>query len=152
MGKRQLASPASSYDTDFFEWTQETAELIRSGRLDEVDLEHVAEEIEDMGKRDRREVRSRLRVLIMHLLKWQVQPNHRSRPSWRATIDEQRNQLRLVLDDSPSLVRFVETQLASIYPEAARKAMNETGLAEGAFPELCPYSAEEILRRDFLPE
>lgn len=81
---------AALYDSDFFEWTQLSAELIRRGRLNEADLEHIAEEIEDMGKRDRREVRSRLIVLIAHLLTWQHQPERRSQ-SWRESIVEQRS-------------------------------------------------------------
>lgn len=148
---KQLEHAAAGYDTDFYEWCLETAALIRARRLDEVDLEHVAEEIEDMGKRDKREVRSRLVVLMMHLLKWQVQA-HQRRRSWGTTIREQRRRLRLVLNDSPSLVHITARELPSIYPEAVGDAMEETGLPQASFPKTCPYTAEEILRDDFFPE
>jgi hypothetical protein len=139
------------YDSDFFEWTQRSAELIRQGRFSEADLEHIAEEIEDMGKRDRREVRSRLIVLIAHLLKWQLQPERRG-PSWRETINEQRLQVSLVLDDSPSLRRAVNEELRLVYARAVRKARSETGLAADRFPSQCPYSEEDLLEGSFLPD
>jgi hypothetical protein len=113
-------SPGAGYDADFFQWTQSTAEMIRQGRLAEVDLEHVAEEIEDMGKRDRREVRSRFGVLIMHLLKWQLQPELHGGSTWRSTIVEQRKQLRLVVEDSPSLGRILREELPALFRSAVK--------------------------------
>lgn len=151
MSKTQLERAPAGYDTDFYEWCLETAALIRDRRLGEVDLEHVAEEIEDMGKRDKREVESRLTVLIMHLLKWQVQPDKR-RQSWRATINEQRRKLKLVLKDSPSLLRITRLELTEIYPAAVEEAVEETGIDGKLFPKICPYTAEQILRHDFYPE
>ena len=139
------------YDVDFFEWTQSTAELIREGRFAEVDWEHVAEEINDMGLRDRREVRSRLIVLIMHLLKWQFQPELRDRSSWRSTIVEQRSQLQLVIGDSPSLGRVPREELPMLYRAAVGRASAETGLGANRFPQSCPYTAEQILDEDFFP-
>jgi hypothetical protein len=147
----QVTDAVASYDADFFEWTLQTAELIRQGRLNEADLEHVAEEIADMGKRDRREVRSLFRVLLAHLLKWQLQPLQKS-SSWKATILEQRAQLALVLDDSPSLRRIPANELEVVYKSAVDRAMAETGLAPGAFPAVCPFSIAEIVDRDFFPE
>jgi hypothetical protein len=152
MSKTQLERATVGYDTDFYEWCLETAALIRDRRFDEVDLEHVAEEIEDMGKRDKREVGSRLTVLIMHLLKWQVQANHKHKSSWQSTIREQRRKLKLVLKDSPSLVRITTRELPSIYPHAVQEAVAETGLDAKLFPKTCPYTAEQILRDDFFPE
>jgi hypothetical protein len=137
------------YDDDFYVWTQQTAELLRQARLNEVDAEHLAEEISDMGNRDRREVHNRLRVLLTHLLKWQIQPGYRG-PSWTATINEQRDQLELVLADSPSLRRYAEEQLDSVYPKAVKKALAETGL-EPRMPESCPYSIDQILDPTFMP-
>jgi hypothetical protein len=151
MSKTQLEHAPAGYDTDFYEWCLETAALLRERRFNEVDLEHVAEEIEDMGKRDRREVQSRLVVLIMHLLKWQVQPDKRKQ-SWRATIFEQRRKLELVLNDSPSLVRITAHEIAKMYPRAVREAVSETGLDARLFPDTCPYTAEQILNDDFFPE
>lgn len=141
---------AELYDSDFFEWTQRSAELIRHGRLSEADLEHIAEEIEDMGKLDRREVESRLAVLIAHLLKWQLQPERRS-PSWRATIVEQRQQLSLVLRDSPSLSRVAREQLPSIYEGAVSIAAAETRMEASRFPVPCPYALNSILDGNFFP-
>jgi Domain of unknown function DUF29 len=162
MSKKQLekverekaAAPSSEaqYNKDFFRWTQETAELIRQRRFDEVDLEHVAEEIHDMGLRDHREVRSRLAVLLMHLLKWNLQPERRGNPSWIATIAEQRRELELVIEDSPSLRRIPQEHLPSIYRRAVKDAIKETGLAPNLFPQACPYSADQIMDDDFLPE
>ncbi len=145
-------SPGAGYDADFFQWTQSTAEMIRRGRLAEVDLEHVAEEIEDMGKRDRREVRSRFSVLIMHLLKWQLQPELRGGSTWRSTIVEQRKQLRLIVQDSPSLGRVSREELPALFRSAVEDAVEETGLSADRFPASCPYTAEQILDSDFFPE
>ena len=143
--------PGAGYDTDFFEWTQTTAEMIRQGRLAEVDLEHVAEEIEAMGRRDRREVRSRLIMLIMHLLKWEFQPELRT-TSWRSTIDEQRMQIQFIIQDSPSLRRLPSDELAASYKRGVERAIEETGLEADRFPSSCPYTAEQILETDLLPE
>jgi hypothetical protein len=148
MTKQDLAE---LYDRDFFEWTQSSAELIRQGRLSEADLEHIAEEIEDMGKRDRRQVRSRLIVIIMHLLKWQLQPDRRS-PSWRRTIAENRRKLDLVLEDSPSLVNVAQEELPALYLKATRDAALETGLGADRFPSECPFSEANIFDPSFLPE
>jgi len=139
------------YDTDFFQWTQSTAEMIRQGRLAEVDLEHLAEEIEAMGKRDRREVRSRLIVLVMHLLKWEFQPELRT-SSWGSTIDEQRTQIQLVIQDSPSLRRVPSDELAASYKSAAKRASLQTVLDSDRFPPSCPYTAKQVLDGGFLPE
>jgi hypothetical protein len=99
-------SAAELYDLDFYEWTVRNATLLRAGRVSEADLEHIAEEIEDMGKRERRELLSRLGALFAHMLKWQVQPERRSR-SWTSTINLQRRELKKLLDEMPSLRRFL---------------------------------------------
>src|ERR1700674_3816748 len=104
-------SPAELYDRDFYEWTVRNAELLRSGRSTEADLEHIAEEIEDMGKRERRELLSRLSVLIAHLLQWQVQPERRSR-SWTTTIRLQRSRIKKLISQMPSLRSFLVENLA----------------------------------------
>src|SRR5580658_6063465 len=143
-------SPDSGYEVDFFEWTQSTAELIRQGRLAEVDLEHVAEEIESMGRRDRRELRSRFMVLLTHLLKWERHPQKRT-GSWRAPINEQRMQIELVIEDSPSLRRLPPDELAAIYERAVNRAAGQTGLGTDSFPSSCPYTVQQILDSDFLP-
>jgi hypothetical protein len=117
---------AALYDLDFFEWTARNAELLRQGCIHEADLEHLAEEIEDLGKRDKREVFSRLTVLVMHLLKWQLQPERRYTESgtsgWLATIREQRRQLAGIFDQSPSLKRHGELALREVHRHAVREA------------------------------
>ncbi len=139
------------YDVDFFEWTQRTADLLRRGRFREMDSEHAAEEIEDLGKRDFREVSSRLQVLLIHLLKWQLQRRKRSR-SWRASIGTQRAEIEGVLEQSPSLRPRARREVDRIYPRVIERAMLETGLPPESFPANCPFSAEEIFDPLYLPE
>lgn len=140
------------YEQDFFQWTQTTAALIRQGKWHEVDPAYVAEELESLGKRDRRELASRLQVLVMHLLKWHYQPDRRSEGhSWRGTIRTQRLQLRLLLRDSPSLRPQVPTYVADVYPAARSAACDETGLPETTFPQECPWTTELLLDDDFWP-
>ncbi len=152
MELNELDGTEVAYDTDFFQWTRHTAHLIRAGRFNAVDLEHVADEIEDMGKRDRREMESRLIVLVMHLLKWQSQPLLREGSTWRSTILEQRSQLSLVLRDSPSLRRVTRTEIPTIYKQSLRRASAETDISRDTFPSSCPYTATDILDPDFFPD
>ena len=142
---------AVAYDDDFFAWTQEQARLLRAGDLADVDVENLAEEIESMGKSLRRELRNRLGVLLVHLLKWGYQPTFRSR-SWSNTIREQRKQVAGLIDEAPSLAPLLANELPGIYESAVTNASSETGLAETSFPIGCPYTPEQILSEDFLPE
>ena len=140
-----------AYDEDFFAWTQEQARLLRDGDLADIDVENLAEEIESMGKSDRREIRNRLVVLLAHLLKWEFQPSGRSN-SWSGTIREQRRRIALVIEDSPSLRAVVAGTLYDAYGKARLDAAEETELALSTFPNECPYPPEQILSEDFLPE
>jgi hypothetical protein len=142
---------AAAYDEDFFAWTEEQARLLRAGEYSHLDAENLAEEMEDMGRSIRRELRNRLAVLTMHLLKWRYQPGHRS-PSWSATIREQRQQVAELLEESPSLKRAPTQDLKTIYRLAVTKAVGDTGLAEATFPAESPFNPEQILAEDFLPE
>ena len=152
MSSRALKSPAGSlYDEDFAAWTADTARLLRGRRLAEVDVEHLAEEIDDMGKSQAREMESRLTVLLVHLLKWKWQAAKRSR-GWRSTIDTQRVELRRLLRQSPSLGRRLPESLPEVYRDAVRAAAIETGLAAQSFPRECPFRIEQIRDHDFLPE
>ena len=137
------------YDHDFYAWTQEQAQLLRTGKFNQIDFDHIAEEIEDMGRSEKRELESRLEVLLMHLLKWQFQPNLRSR-SWQLTIKEQRLRLEKLLAENPSLKSFLADSLEKIYQLAMISAERETGLS--SFPEGCPYSLTEIFTSEFLPD
>jgi hypothetical protein len=138
------------YDEDFFEWTRRSAELLRAGRFEQADVEHIAEEIEDMGKQDLKELNSRVQVLVAHLLKWQLQPAKRSR-SWTSTIVTQRIEIDADLKQSPSLKRKVRSGLPDNYEKAVERAIADTGLALGLFPAECPFTVEQILDREFLP-
>ena len=146
-----MARNAIDYEQDFYAWTAEQARLLRSGELGAIDAANIAEEIESMGRSDRRELRSRLVVLLTHLLKWRHQPDARS-TSWSGTIREQRRQIELVLDDSPSLRPEVAQALAHAYADARDNAAEETGLPEAEFPVECPFTLDDLLSRAFLPE
>jgi hypothetical protein len=145
------AKPATGYETDFFAWTQEQARLLREGRFSEIDIENVAEELDSLGNSQKREVRSRLVVVLLHLLKWRYQPAKRS-GSWQSTLIGQREDIRSELEDSPSLQSYPASQLSRAYATARLKASAETKLPLETFPETCPFTIEEILDPDFLPD
>ncbi|MGA2741062.1 MAG: DUF29 domain-containing protein [Bryobacteraceae bacterium] len=138
------------YDEDFFEWIGHNAASLRAGRFDQADIEHIAEEIEDMGKRDLNEVNSRVQVLVEHLLKWQLQPEKKSR-SWLRTIASQRGVLAKRLEASPSLRAKIQPNLGSNYQRAVQLTLIETGLPKNHFPAECPFTVEQILDPEFLP-
>ena len=140
----------AAYDEDFVLWTRSQAGLIRAGRFDLVDRENLAEEIESLGVSDRRELCRRIEVLMMHLLKWQFQPMHRSR-SWRSTIRSQRGRIERVLKQSPSLRREMAEISREEYALAREAASSETGFALDTFPSSLPYSPEQILDETFFP-
>ncbi len=142
---------ASSYDNDFYAWAMEQAALIRAGNLAAIDLENVAEEIESMGRSEKRELINRLNVLLLHLLKWQYQPSFQGR-SWRLSIEEQRYRLKGHLRDNPSLKAKVPEAIADAYHIAQVEAERETGLPRSTFPDTCPWSFEQINTPDFWPE
>jgi hypothetical protein len=142
---------AVDYDSDFYAWTVEQTRLLRAGELSAIDATNIAEEIESIGRSDRRELQSRLVVLSMHLLKWRQQPGVRSR-SWSATIEEQRLQIDNIFAESPSLKPLAAGMLAQAYAIARARAIAETGLADDAFPAACPFSLDDVLSRSYLPE
>ncbi|MFN3546027.1 MAG: DUF29 domain-containing protein [Mesorhizobium sp.] len=141
----------AAYDEDFALWSAEQAALLRAGRLDGLDRENLAEEIESLGRSDRREIENRLQVLLAHLLKWRHQPNGQS-GSWRATIRDQRVRIAKVIKESPSLRGHPGKALSEEYGNARLTAADETGLPENAFPAACPFTVEQILDPDFLPD
>jgi hypothetical protein len=138
------------YGLDFFEWTQAQAELLRRGCLESADIPHIAEELADMGERDRREVKSHLRRLMRDLMKWQFQPDRRT-TSWSAAIDDSRAELEGIFEQSPSLRRLTAESFGQIYPHARRRASRETGLPQSAFPAECPYSFDQLMDYEFPP-
>jgi hypothetical protein len=137
------------YEADFYGWTQQQAQLLQNKQIEQIDWNHVAEEIKDMGRSEKRELGNRLEILIMHLLKWQFQPNLRSR-SWQLTVKEQRFRLEKLLEENPSLKFSIEDVKKKIYSLAVISAEKETGLS--CFPETCPYDLTEILSAGFFPE
>ena len=147
-------APDESYEGDFYEWSLAQARALRDRQPKALDWENLAEEIESLGRSDKRQVRSRLQVILVHLLKWQLQIEHRS-ISWRGTINTQRNDLEWVLEDSPSLRRMVPALLSEAYIRARREAADEMDLIPAAarmIPQTCPFSAEQVLDPEFLPE
>jgi hypothetical protein len=151
MGAKSLKpSLAGLYDDDFAAWASETARQLRAGRFSEIDVEHVAEEIEDMGKSEKREMLRRLTVLVMHLLKWKWQADKRT-TSWQSTMATQRAELHRLLRQSPSLKSVIAASVTDVYPDAVESAIIETGLSAQTFPASCPFSVDEILERMFFP-
>jgi hypothetical protein len=139
------------YDTDFYAWAEAQAAALRAKDWAALDLDHLAEEIESLGNEQRHAVRSHLRVLLWHLLKWAYQPGHRG-SSWRTSILNARAEIADRLEDNPSLQPRVPALLASAYPRARRLASAETGLPLATFPEACPWPVEQVLDADFWPE
>ena len=136
----------SLYDTDFVEWTARTAELLRAGRAGDVDLEHLAEEIEDLGKRDRWAVHSQLLRLLLHQIKRRIQPE-RETASWRRSIVSSQERVAQRLKDSPSLAAYLRDELQDIYTRAARGALFETGLKTASLPAECPFTLDQLLNQ-----
>ncbi|TCT21532.1 DUF29 domain-containing protein [Thiobaca trueperi] len=140
------------YQQDFYAWTQEQTRLLRAGRYTELNAEHLIEEIEDLGKRERRALENRLAILIGHLLKWRYQPDYPYRKSWRATINEQRRRIAQLLTDSPSL----RTHLPDLLPDACADGrdlvVRETPLDYDDLPPDCPFALDSILDPDFWPD
>lgn len=141
----------TAYNQDFYRWTQEQSAILKSGRYAELDIEHLSEEIESMGKSEKRELVHRLSVLLAHLLKWQYQPTYRD-ASWKLTATEQREQVIDVLDDNPSLRATLSETLVKAYRYAVLQAAKETGIGQESFPAVCPYSIEQMLQDNYLPE
>jgi hypothetical protein len=138
----------TEYERDFYSWTFEQARLVREGRWEGVDRENVAEEIESLGREQFAKLRSALRVLLMHMLKWEHQPERRSR-SWVLSIEAQRVELEDVLEGNPGLKPRIAEAIAKGYRGATIEAMRETSLEKSVFPAQCPYSWDDIVSRKF---
>jgi hypothetical protein len=138
------------YESDFYAWTLEQVSLLRNQQWAQVDVPNLIEEIESLGKQQRQELRNRLGVLIGHLLKWEFQPQQRSR-SWLATLRIQRLDISELLEDNPSLKPYLEEALQKAYMKGVALAVAETNLPERTFPEDCPYNLSELLSDRFFP-
>lgn len=142
---------SSLYETDFHAWTQAQVKLLKMQQWEQLDTVNLIEEIEALGRKERQELRNRLGVLLGHLLKWQFQPEQRSN-SWLGTIREQRIQIKLLLEDSPSLQPYLEQVFPTAYELGLALAIRETQLGEVIFPEACLYLLDQALNPEFLPD
>ena len=144
-----LPTPNSLYEQDFYLWIQTTAQQLKKGQFQEIDIISLIEEIESMGRSEKRELKNRFIVLLMHLLKWQYQPEKRSE-SWRSTITEQRICIEGLLEDSPSLQPLISEVFDDCYQKARLKASDETGIKLNFFPKESPFTPKETLKYSFL--
>lgn len=141
----------STYERDFYAWTHEQTTRLRTRDFDHLDIDNLIEEIETMGRSERRQLTSRLEALLIHLLKWQFQPALRGR-SWQLTVVEQRRRIEKLLQANPSLRPQLPDLLAEAYNDATFGAMRESGLPQETFPAVSPYTLENVLNMAWLPE
>lgn len=141
-----LMQTTNLYDQDFYAWTQQQAELLRSGKLEGLDIENLVEEIESLGKQQRQELRNRLGVLLGHLLKWRYQPEARSR-SWTGTIREQRQEIKRHLKENPSLKPYLLEAIEIGYEKGLALLERETLVDLSQVPPTCPFSEAEIFEQ-----
>ena len=139
------------YEQDFYAWTNRQAELLRAGRFDHADIDHIVEEIEAMGRGERRELVNRLSQLLLHLLKWRYQPDFRG-ASWRLTIEDERDSITGHLRDNPSLKSYLDPAMDDAYRWARRRAAHETNLPSETFPEACPFPFSTAVDNAFWPD
>lgn len=139
------------YEQDYNLWLKTTARLLKEKKLDQIDYEHLIEELESMGRSDKRALRSNLEQLLMHLLKWKYQANKRT-GSWERSIKEHRNRILENLEESPSLKSYFAEVFDNCYQNAREYANSETGLPLATFPETCPFAKSQILDTKFFPE
>jgi Domain of unknown function DUF29 len=151
IANNSLDSLSNLYECDFNLWLEATAQLLRSGNLADLDVVNLLEEIESMGNSDKHALSSDLVVILLHLLKWQYQPNKRTR-SWEKSIAEHRRRIRKILKSSPSLRNYFQQTFDECYLDSRKQAKIETRLPLAHFPEICPFTSEQVLDEDFLPE
>lgn len=149
-----MSTAIDLYKQDFYAWTREQAAKLRARRLAEIDIEHLAEEIESMGRSEKRELINRLAALMAHLLRWRLQKDlrHSNLNSWRAAIEEQRLEVVEMLADNPSLRHGLEGHLADAYRKAVLQRVRETGLDKRTFPAVCLFTLEQVLDGRFWPD
>ncbi|CAN1212889.1 DUF29 domain-containing protein [Tumidithrix helvetica PCC 7403] len=148
-----LAKPhhLTLYDADYLQWIESTLEKLQNQDYKHIDWENLVEELRDMGKSERRSLESNLIVILLHLLKWQYQPECRS-GSWESSAIEHRRRIKKSLQESPSLKPYLTSILTECYAEALKQAKAETGLPIATFPAECPYDLfTEIMNDEFLP-
>jgi len=141
----------NTYENDFYTWTQQQANLLKCGQFKDLDIENLVEEIETMGRSEKRELENRLIVLLVHLLKWKYQEVRRSR-SWELTMDEQRIRFSETLEENPGLEPKLDEILKKAFRLAVIQAARETKISKGVFPEHCPWELTQINDEGFYPE
>ena len=141
-----------SYEQDFYSWTHEQAELLRAGQFDSLDIPNLIEEIETMGRSEKRELESRLTVLLLHFLKWKYQEEVRRGRSWQLSIDEQRIQFEETLNENPGLKPQLDEILKKAYRLAVIQASRETKISKNVFPENCPWELAQLIEEEFYPD
>src|SRR3954447_9327379 len=143
---RKAAKVSRAYEADLYGWVEDQVALLKANEVGSIDASHITRELDDLGRSEFDKLVSAIRVVLHHLLKWDHQPERRSR-SWVITIDEHRRRIRRELRDSPSLKPRIEEAVAEAYPDALAGARRETGLPAKVFPQICPYSWQEIVER-----
>lgn len=151
LNKHQDSPAKLLYGQDYYHWLEQTAVSLRKQAFDQLDLENLIEEIEDMGRSEKRAIESNLRVVLWHLLKWRYQPQQRS-GSWSGSIAEHRIRIRKALQDSPSLKNYLPEVFAETYQDALKIASQETGLEPGTFPTSCEWTLQQLLDEAWLPD
>jgi hypothetical protein len=146
-----MSKSAKLYERDFYTWALTQVQALRHGLVKELDLNNLAEEVEDMARSEVRELDSRLQVLLAHLLKWAYEPEGRSK-SWRLTVKEQRLQVRKLLRHSPGLRPKIAEIFRDAYEGARLQAAKETPRDENDFPAECPWTFEHCIEEGFLPD
>ncbi len=154
-----MSNLATEYERDFDSWIQQQITLLKQGKVNEIDIEHLIEELEDMGKSHKRELSSHFKILIAHLLKWEFQLKQLSElwekfkgSSWQQSIIEQRSQIYDMLEENPSLKHQIPASIVKAYPKAVDIAIEETNLPQSIFPDVCPYTIEQLLDKKFYPK
>ncbi|MBD2483170.1 DUF29 domain-containing protein [Planktothrix sp. FACHB-1365] len=148
---QQHRNQLTLYEQDYYLWIEKTVEQLRQNQLQEIDIQNLIEELETMGRSEKRAIQSNLTVLLMHLLKYKYQPNKRSQ-SWRSTIVEHRRRLLILFKDSPSLKGYSQEIFAECYQDARQDAATETQLKISVFPDECPFNLETVLKVDYLAD
>ena len=151
MNQHKVIRPVSAgYDEDLYAWSRDQADRLRALRPAQFDWENVAEEIESLGKSDRRSVQSDLKIVLLHLIKWKYQPQKR-KSGWRSSINEHRDRIERIIEDSPSLAGVPASSLRAEYRKARKQALEDTKLPASDVPETCPFSVEQVLDADYWP-
>lgn len=151
--QREMVTPAilQTYERDYPLWLERTTEYLRSGNFDALDVGHLIAELEEMGGSRKDALENNLIVVLAHLLKWKYQPSYRC-GSWRGSIKEHRRRINKAIFKHPGLQPYLRDIFSECYTPAQEWAAEETGLSIDTFPQQCPFTLEETLNSDYLPE